>query len=247
MTINNKLHGETQIAPGGTFDAHGVCTFHEPVTIDGTTTVNGDVTNAGAVTMDGAVTVNGALTQAGDVTNTGDTTIDGALYDNGLPTAPESTGVTLTDMATPYRRARINLTGVVVPVTAALDFGSVLIATFPNSNILLLGAVMDLAAVEDGVGITVPEAVDFALGSVPLASVDFSNGGEQDVIAEGDVSAAGVMEGVSSDTEDSQFLAAAADNEIYVNVQATISTDGDVTLDGFVDLVYVDLGAPDGV
>lgn len=198
--------------------------------------------------LKGEVQVVGDLDVAGPSVFNGTLDFNSARLLNGAAgTKAAPAALALNERLNPYRRTRINFTNLVVSVTAALDYGSALLFTYPNSNVLFLGAVVDLTAVEDGTGITDVTAVDFALGTVPLASTTFANAGEQDMVAEGDVAAGGRMEGVTSDSLDTKMLAAAADNEVYINVQATISADGSVTLSGYVDVVYLDLGAPDGV
>jgi hypothetical protein len=112
----------------------------------------------------------------------------------------------------------------------------------PASNIIVAGVVVNLVCTVDGTVITDPEDIDYAVGTAALASTDFSNAGEKNLVAENDVAALGVMQAAVSDTEDSLFLAAGA-KAVYLNIQATIGTTATQSFAGTVDLIYLDLGS----
>lgn len=173
------------------------------------------------------------------------TTLEHAFIDNaelrmGLSVTP-GTGVIAEYAANPYRRARLKLTGFVVSVTAANDYGGTKLCDLPNSNLMILGAIVDLQATAGG-GFSTLANLDLAIGTVTTASAAFSNAGEDNIVPKIDSSAGGVVDGASGSTEVNVFLAAGT-NALFVNVATgNIATDGTVTLDGYIDVIYLDLG-----
>jgi hypothetical protein len=143
------------------------------------------------------------------------------------------------------RREVLDLAGISIAVDADDDFGGVAIATFPNSNLLVLGAMIDAVAVgsEEIADIT---TLDVALGQAVTASADFSGAGEDSLIEAIDAAALGVVQGHSFGlaTPGLVFLPAAADNEVFLNVAVAVTEDATVAFTGSVTLVYIDLGAP---
>ena len=154
------------------------------------------------------------------------------------------TGVTISEQKAPQlKRLTLALEDFEVAIDADDDYGSALVATFPNRNVLVAAAIADLDVVVAG-GIATAAAIDAALGTVALTSTDFSNAGEDDLTLEADgvgATASGTLDLVP--TEVPNFIAAAADNEIHLNVQATIETDGTATFTGTIDVYYYDLDA----
>ena len=168
---------------------------------------------------------------------------DGALIRQGLAATPNTAaGVALAKQARSYRVDKLTLTGVEIEIDEANDYGSVKLVDLPDSNILILGAIVDLVCTVDGTVITDPEDIDYAIGTLALTSIDFSNSGEKDITPEADVAAAGVMQLASSGTEANLFKAKGT-NAVYLNIQAAIATTAIQSFAGSIDLLYVDLGA----
>lgn len=157
----------------------------------------------------------------------------------GVPVA--GTGVTVEKGARSVQRMRLRVDGLVVNVDADDDFGSHLLATLPNADLMILGCIVSLTAVAGG-GFSTLANLDVAVGTVATASTDFSNANEDDLVAKIDGTAGGVVAGGGTiPSSNVVHLAAAADNEVYLNLATgAIATDGTVTLTGFVDVLYID-------
>lgn len=157
-------------------------------------------------------------------------------------TPTTANGVAGTTLPANVRRQVLKLTDTLIPVTAALDYGGLKLCDLPNSNLVFLGAIVDLSAAVTGTGATLA-AVDFALGTVTTASTTFSNAGEDNLVEKIDCTAGGAIDGASVQATTSIFVAAGASNAIYANVATgNITTDGGVTLNGTIELFFLDLG-----
>jgi hypothetical protein len=167
----------------------------------------------------------------------------GRKISQGLSSTPNTAGgVTAEKLARGYQVERLTLTAAEIEIDEANDYGSLKLVDLPASNIIVAGVVVNLVCTVDGTVITDPEDIDYAVGTAALASTDFSNAGEKNLVGENDVAALGVMQAAVSDTEDSLFLAAGA-KAVYLNIQATIGTTATQSFAGTVDLIYLDLGS----
>lgn len=171
-------------------------------------------------------------------------TIDGGDLDVGTDLTAGTGATSIAYDLCLVRKARITMTAEQVAILEANDYGSALLATFPDKHIVLLGAVMDLTATGDGEtgGVETITDVDVALGSAATASTDFSNAGEKAYMAKIDVQAAGVCEGAATASECPVLITAASTNKVYINVACSITADGYVEFTGWVDLFYIDMG-----
>lgn len=161
----------------------------------------------------------------------------------GLSSTPNAAGgVTAEKLARAYQVERLTLAAAEIEIDEANDYGSLKLVDLPSSNVLILGAIVDLVCTVDGVVVTDPEDIDYAIGTAALASTDFSGSGEKDVCPEADVAALGVMQLATTATEANLFKAKGT-NAVYLNIQATIATTATQTFNGTIDLVYVDLGS----
>lgn len=166
--------------------------------------------------------------------------IDGQDLHASLSVTP-STGAVLIPQFQQLRRARLKLTSFAIAVAAADDFGSLKLCDLPNSQLLVVGAIVDLDATVTGTGSSLA-AVDLAIGTVATASTNFANAGEKNVVDKLDCTSGGVIDGAAA-TAINLLIAAGASNALYVNVATgNISTAGVVTLNGYIDIIYVDLG-----
>lgn len=141
----------------------------------------------------------------------------------------------------------LTLDAVQVPIAAADDFGSALLATFPETNLLITATVADLTFEVAGLTSDVATTVDMAIGTVATASADFSNAGEDDLMPKFDgvgAGATGSLQGAASSSTVNVYLEAAADNEVYLNVASPVATgEGTITVSGTITLFVLDLGA----
>lgn len=167
--------------------------------------------------------------------------LNGAPYALGkVTTKGTTTGLSRIAMAAGIRRERIAFRNVVVPVAAADDFGSIKLLDYPNGNLMVLGAVVALTAAIGG-GIAALANVDIAVGSAVASAATLAST-MLDVVPKIDVTAGGVVAGKSTGTEALKVLTASS-SALYLNVGgSTITTDGTVTLNGYVDVLFIDLG-----
>jgi hypothetical protein len=161
------------------------------------------------------------------------------------------TGVTLKDDALVPRRARLTLSGFVVSVTAALDYGGTKLVDLPDSNIHLLGAEFNLTLVKGGVTNGLEAAVDLDVGvGTATASAQTLATTMIDILEKQDLDTDALSltmavhtQGQSTATMPKQ-IADSATSALYLNVAspAGITADDTVTVSGTVDLFYIDLG-----
>lgn len=168
------------------------------------------------------------------------------------PTRAAGAGVAIAmDVPVVPRKARIDLTNALVTLTAANDYGSLKLVDLPDRNILILNAEFtgtvlwggDFADNDDpviGIGTTAASASPVASTMVNvIAATTFTNivVATANDIALTFVGATGSITGL--------LVADAAGNALYLNVSAPdtqLATDGTATFNGYVDLVYLDLG-----
>jgi len=143
---------------------------------------------------------------------------------------------------------RLTLTNVKIPVTSALAYGSLKIAAFPVTNILLVGCEANLTLVKGGIatGIVSATGVDVALGTVAASNTELTST-MANILALQECDA-----GLITDTVQAHSLAATpvftgiVDDvaAVFLNVapDGAISVDDSVTFSGTVDLFYFDLG-----
>lgn len=161
------------------------------------------------------------------------------------PAAPTAaTFVTQTLRTLPVRSVLFNLAAFTVAMSAANDFGSRKLCDLPNTNLIILGAAIDLTGTVSGFASDVGTAVDLALGTVATASAAFSNAGEKDIVPKIDGTGAGTtvtITGANTTTEKNTFIAAGASNAIFVNASDPVTTGtGTLTLAGTIELFYID-------
>jgi hypothetical protein len=191
-------------------------------------------------------------THSGAETFSGETTLE-----NQLPstTGPSSGGaldvsdvteaVLTSDVIRVVRHAKITLTDLVVAIAEADDFGGSKILDLPDSNILILTAETDLSMVKDGVGIVAATDITVGIGSA-IASNSTLSGLMIDVLTDAltdDVDPA-IWQSHTNEqaTPALAFLDDAAAGALFLNAAATLTTDGDLTVSGTIDLYYIDTG-----
>lgn len=175
---------------------------------------------------------------------------DGAAFENMAGVSQEAGATRIQHLVSPLRRERHILESEVLTILEANDYGSIKLATLPSSNVLIVGAVVDIDGVGDGEtgGVEDITAVDVAIGTVATTSTDFSNAGEDNIVPKIDCAAEGVTEGATDGTTVNLFVdATAGTSSIYLNaaVVGGITADGSVTFSGWIDLLYIDIGVAD--
>jgi hypothetical protein len=169
--------------------------------------------------------------------------VDNTLISNGQRTSPTAS-ITVAEKGSVIHRSVLSLAAKSVSVLAANDYGSTKLVDLPNTNILIVGCIVDLTATLTGGCLTAGAAtVDVAIGTVATTTTAFSNAGEKNLCPKIDMSAGGVAQGANTASETNVLIAAGASNAIYLNVGEVISPpDGTVVFSGLITILYVDLG-----
>lgn len=142
------------------------------------------------------------------------------------------------------RTARFFLENVVVSVLAANDYGGTAILTLPDSNLVVIGAVVNVELTKDGTGIQTATDVTAALGTA-VASGTGLTGEESNLISSSltaDENPAIWKDHTNNQTTPALAFVKQSATSIFLNAAATITADGSLTANGYVDLYYIDTG-----
>lgn len=168
-----------------------------------------------------------------------------AAYAHGITPAA---GVTAAAAAAMFlKKVTITVVGKIATVADADDFGSVEILTLPDKNLVFVGAEVDLTLTKDGTGLLAATTLDAALGTAAASNTTLSGlmlniHPKSDLDAD-DLAAVWKSHGLATTPVLTGVLDAAT-NKIYVNVAAVteVGVAGTVTVDGVIDLYFLDLG-----
>lgn len=206
--------------------------------------VDGDAQIGGDQTITGNQTVTGTLGVTGDATFP--TSLPSATGSSSGEALAAATDVALTSDVLRYVRvARLTLTDLVVSVTAALDYGGTKVCDLPDSNILILGAEVNLSLDKDGTGIVAATDMTMGLGTAVASNATLS-GAMIDLLT----LALTVDEDPTTWAQHTHDLAApaltfaddAAAGALFLNAAATLTVDGTLTVTGTIDIYYIDTG-----
>jgi hypothetical protein len=151
------------------------------------------------------------------------------------------------------RKMRINLEDFAVSVSGAsgVGFGTAVIGDFPEGNIVFLGAVANLQFFSADADIIATYEGDWSVGTAPTADATLS-GAEVDLIPSTSMGAAATakLSPVSRGTHTVATSGTPYDNtdealEVNLNVlidDLSISGVADMTVDGWVEILYATLG-----
>lgn len=168
----------------------------------------------------------------------------------GATASSDFTGASgVTAASTPQQVQKLTLTvaAVAAAVADANDYGSAALVTLPDSNLLIIGCEVDLELTKDGTGYIAGTDLDVALGTAAASNTTLS-GTMLDILPKVDLNDSDLTPALQSHS-----LAATpvltgvldgASNIIYFNVAGPTETseDATVTVDGTIDLYYIDLG-----
>ena len=149
------------------------------------------------------------------------------------------------------QKATLKLAGETVTVTEALDYGSLLLMTWPDRNIHILGMEVDLSLVKGGVanGLLTTVDLDVGMGSAAASAttlattmIDYLE--KQDLDTDSLTLALQVHTLGQSTATFPKQLADAATNKLYLNVglPVGITADDAITVTGNIDIYFLDLG-----
>lgn len=167
--------------------------------------------------------------------------------------SPAST-ITIADQAMTVRRARLQITGLSISVTAALDYGSAKIVDLPNRNMLIMGVEVDCTVVKGGVtnGIVAATQLDMAIGTAQASSTTLATT-MINIVEKKDIDTVALSVAFTGHSNDNATsiapfkIADGASSALYMNaVAASLITANDtLTVTGTVDIYYMDLGKED--
>jgi hypothetical protein len=148
------------------------------------------------------------------------------------------------------RHTRLLVTALEVDVDEADDFGSAKLVDLPDTNMLLLGMELNLELTKGGVTNGLVAATDLlvGIGTAATASSDLSGGSEDNVLTGISLTASDASPALAFHSNDEatvtwpKKLADGASNSLYLNVGASITASDTLTVDGYIDLYWVDLG-----
>lgn len=149
------------------------------------------------------------------------------------------------------QRATLNLAAESLSVTAALDYGSLLLLTWQDRNIHILGMEVDLTLVKGGVanGLLTTVDLDVGMGSAAASATTLATT-MIDYLVKQDLDTDSLTlqlevhtVGQATATYPKQ-LADAAANKVYLNVglPVGITADDTIAVTGQIDFYFVDLG-----
>lgn len=160
-----------------------------------------------------------------------------------------ATGVTIGDNTVYVRRARLTLTNFAITVAQAQDFGGAKLLDLPDRNLMLLGMEVDCVVTKQGNtnGIVAATDINMSIGTAAAAATPLA-GTAIDVIEATAITADSLtvdFEKHSNDQSTISFPKKLADADglaLFMNITAAITADSSVTVNGIVDIFYVDLG-----
>jgi hypothetical protein len=173
----------------------------------------------------------------------------GAAWGKGnYPAAANS--ARLIKRAMPLLEARFDLTGVVISLTAANDYGGTKIADAANTNMLIAGGIIDAVATMAGFTANVGTGVTFGLGSAVASNATLAST-MQDYVPVTSATGAAATATLKAHSFDIGgggpaliFLDAhATNNDLFLNAACPVATGtGTLTFtSGFASLFFFDL------
>ena len=159
------------------------------------------------------------------------------------------TGVVINDQMVTVRRARLTLTAFSIAVLAVNDYGGTKVIDLPFRNIMMLGMEVDTVVTKQNntSGIITTTDITMAIGTATASNAVLSST-MVDVIEGTSLTADTVavdFEKHSNDQATATFprkIADGATAALFINIAAAITADSSVTVDGIIDIFYVDLG-----
>jgi hypothetical protein len=159
------------------------------------------------------------------------------------------TGVSIQNQFLTPQRARITLTNFAIAVTEALDYGGTKILDLPFRNIMLLGAEVDCVVTKQGNTNGIVAATDITMGIGTATASNATLSSTMIDIIEGTSITGDTLvvdfEKHSNDHSTSTYprrIVDGASAALFMNIAATITADSSVTVNGTIDIFYVDLG-----
>ena len=141
---------------------------------------------------------------------------------------------------------RFTLTGVVIALTDVLKYGSEQLITWPNTNLIVKTARMNLSCVKDGTGVVAALATHVAVGSAAASNSTLATtmiDTVESTVQAGTLTALAQHNGPH--TAGDRAIAAGASNGLFLNASSAgsaSSADGSLTITGTIDVFFIDTG-----
>jgi len=164
----------------------------------------------------------------------------------GAMVSVNTPGVTLIEDAPRFwRRVSVGLNNVVVPITAAQDYGSVAVLDLSDGLWWINGSHANFSITRDGTGIVAATNVIWSMGKAAAFSAPLT-GTMADIRAVETFSVDVLTDSVDTAKVGGNFTAAfaAVSNSVYLNFNATLTVDGSVTVNGNLDLFMYSFERP---
>ncbi len=166
----------------------------------------------------------------------------------GPAVSVSTAGITLVEDAPRFwRRLRVQLDNVVVPITAALDYGSVAILTLPDGLWWFAGSHANFSVTRDGTGIVAATDVNWALGSAAASNATLAslmlNLRDEETFSDNVLTDSVNTAQVATTTALAGQIIASTDS-VFLNFSATLSADGSMTVNGTIDLFALNFQGP---
>ncbi len=166
-----------------------------------------------------------------------------------VPISEPGTGVRVNDQFCAVRKCRLTLSGFAISVANAQDYGGTKLCDLPDRNMLILGIEVDCVVTKQGNTNGIVAATDITMGVGSAVASNATLSGAMIDYIEGTAITADALavdfEKHTNDQSTATFpkkVVDAASTALYMNIAAAITADSSVTVDGFVDIFYVDLG-----
>lgn len=148
------------------------------------------------------------------------------------------------------RHTRLKITDLDITIAASADYGSAKIVDLPDTNITLLSIEADLELTKGLTTNGVVGATDVAvsIGTAAASQADLGNAGAANVLTKITLTATDDSPAFQAhSSEDASLtypinLDDSATLALYLNLGAAITADDTVTVDGYIDLFWVDVG-----
>ena len=150
-------------------------------------------------------------------------------------------------LPTCVQRLRQKFSGHAISVAAANDYGSSKLFDLPNTELLIIAAVINLDVTFVNFTSLAGSVLDVALGTVATASTTFANAGEKDVMQKIDgtdvSSGIGKVKGQTDGSTHLKHVVAGASNAIFLNVSDPVASGtGTLSVFGWAEILFLDLG-----
>jgi hypothetical protein len=156
---------------------------------------------------------------------------------------------TIVDTPVAIQRLRVTLDAYQFDILAAADFASVKLAEL-GSRVIMMGVQSELDFVKDNTGVLTTAALDVAMSSAAASSSNFTSvAANADLMPKIDINGTGdhldqafdrftLLSGATV----TNYPRVSINTGVYLNIQTSILADGFLTLTGWIDLYYIDLG-----